>query len=45
MLYTVTQLSENVLWNIGRTLGDKIDTHAFRADESDDLLNLVEQCS
>ena len=43
MLHTVTQLSEDVLWNIGRTLCDKIDTHSLRAYQTDDLLYLVEQ--
>ena len=43
MLHAVAQLAEYVFGNVARALGDEIDAHAFRADESDDLLNLVEQ--
>ena len=43
MLYTVTQLSQDILWDIGRTLCDEIDTHTLRANQSDDLFYLVEQ--
>ena len=43
LLYTVAKLSENVLWDVRRTLGDEVDTHALRTYQTDDLLNLVEQ--
>ena len=43
MLYTVAQLSQYILWDIGRTLCDEIDTHTLRANQTDDLFYLVEQ--
>ena len=41
MLHTVTQLAQNSLRNIGRTLGHEVDAHTLTADEANDLLNLV----
>ena len=42
MLYAVTQLSEYILGDVGRTLCDEVDTHALRTDKTDDLFNLIE---
>ena len=43
MLHTVTKLSEDALGDVGRTLGDEVDTHALGTDQTDHLFDLVEQ--
>ena len=41
MLNPVSELSENALRYVGRTLGHEIDTHTLAPDESYDLFDLV----
>ena len=43
MLHTVAQLSEYILRNVRRTLGDEIDAHTLRTNQSYHLLYLVKQ--
>ena len=43
MLHTVTKLSEDALGDVGRTLGDEVDTHALGTDQTNHLFDLVEQ--
>ena len=43
MLDAVAELGQHLVRYVERILRDKIDTDAFRANQSDDLLDLVEQ--
>ena len=43
VLHAVAQLGEDVDGHVARHLGDEVDAHALRADEADDLLDLVDQ--
>ena len=36
-------MSEDALGDVGRTLGDEVDTHALGTDQTDHLFDLVEQ--
>ena len=42
MLHAVAKLSEYILRDIRRTLGDEVDAYTLGADEAYHLLNLVE---
>ena len=41
MLYAVSELAQDVVRDIGRTLGDEIHAHTLAPDQADDLLDLV----
>ena len=43
VLNTVTQLTENLLGDIGRRLGHEIDAHTLRTDQANNLLDLIDQ--
>ena len=43
VLDAVSELTEDVLGDVGRTLGDEVDADALGTDKADDLLDLVNQ--
>ena len=43
MLNAIAQLAKHLVGNVQRVLRDEIDPYALRADQSDNLLNPVEQ--
>ena len=43
VLHAVSELSEHDFGDVRRALGDEIDAHALRANQSDDLFDFVEQ--
>jgi len=43
MLYPVAELTKDCIGHIERILGDKIDTNAFRTNQSYHLLNFIKQ--
>ena len=43
MLNAVAHLGEHDLGHVERVLGDEIDADALRADQADDLLDLLEE--
>ena len=43
MLDTVAKLSQNAIGYVAGTLADKINPHAFGANEAHDLLNFLQQ--
>ena len=44
VLDAIAELRENLLRNVRRILRDKLNAHALRANETDDLLDLVNEC-
>ena len=43
MLDAVAELGEHLFGDVGRILRNKIDADALRADEADDLLDLIDE--
>ena len=41
MLNPVAELTENVVWDVGRELAYEVDANAFAADKTDDLFDFV----
>ena len=43
MLHTVAKLAKDIFWHVRRVLADEVDTDPFGADQTCDLLNLIDQ--
>ena len=44
MLHTVGELGEHIVGDVGRALADEVYADALRADELDDLNDLLDEC-